>query len=251
MEDAIRFGAQGRAFHDFLMERFGGDEPEVSLTIEIAENIIPGILKEYFGANYGSIYEIQDVNDIDDFRKKIKAHPILRQIDNNSDPRYTEVLKEYRRFVIAQTANQSPIPVPGEIPESPVSNGISSTHPSAPKKRISTVYLEGEAGEAQSVVYRQRNMELRQACIDHFKTLHEGRIVCECCGFDFAKAYDIDDEYIEVHHRFPFAHTDGEHPVDAITDLVPLCANCHRMIHHGMGGRGKCMSLEDLKKKLR
>ena len=58
------------AFHDYLMERFGGDEPEVSQTIEIAETIIPGILTEHFGANYGSIYELQDANDIDDFSRR-------------------------------------------------------------------------------------------------------------------------------------------------------------------------------------
>jgi predicted HNH restriction endonuclease len=39
--------------------------------------------------------------------------------------------------------------------------------------------------------------------------------------------------------------------VDATTDLVPLCANCHRMIHHGMGGRGNCMSVDELKMKYR
>jgi len=75
--------------------------------------------------------------------------------------------------------------------------------------------------------------------------LHGGYIVCECCGFDFTKAYDIDDEYIEIHHRFPFSQTEGEHPVNSQTDLVPLCANCHRMIHHGQGGKGNCMSAEN------
>ena len=46
--------------------------------------------------------------------------------------------------------------------------------------------------------------------------------------------YDNDDEFIEVHHSFPFAHTDGINELDAITNLAPLCANCQRMIHHGM-----------------
>ena len=92
---------------------------------------------------------------------------------------------------------------------------------------------------------------LREACIEIFRQRHGGRIVCECCGFDFARAYDIKDEYIEVHHRFPFSQTEGEHPVNAETDLVPLCANCHRMIHHGMGGGGRCMTLEELKEKYR
>ena len=114
---------------------------------------------------------------------------------------------------------------------------------------ISTIFSEGEYGETdgQDKDFRRRNMELRKACIEYFKQLHDGHIICECCGFDYTKAYKIDDEYIEIHHRFPFAHTEGEHLVNAATDLVPLCANCHRMIHHGQGGKGKCMSVEELK----
>lgn len=81
------------AFHNYLMERFDGDSEEVSLTIETAERIIPNTLNDYFGTRYESIYEIKDPNEVDDFRKKIKAHPILKGIDMNEEPRYTEVLK--------------------------------------------------------------------------------------------------------------------------------------------------------------
>jgi predicted HNH restriction endonuclease len=82
-----------------------------------------------------------------------------------------------------------------------------------------------------------------------FKKLHGGHLVCECCGFDFSLAYkDIGEGYIEIHHRFPFSKTEGEHEVDPITDLVPLCSNCHSMIHR-VGGQGECMSVEELKEK--
>ena len=129
-------------------------------------------LNDYFGTQYASIYDITEIGDVEEFRRKIKTHPILKNLDM-----------------------------------------------------------------------------IRQACINYYKALHGGYIVCECCGFDLTKAYDIDDEYIEIHHRFPFSQTEGEHPVNSQTDLVPLCANCHRMIHHGQGGKGNCMSLEELKRK--
>lgn len=253
MQQTYTYERLSKAFLNYLMERFDGDSEEVRLIFETAEREISNTLKDYFGTNYESIYEIKDSNEVDDFRKKIKVHPILKGIDMNHEPRYTEVLKWYRLFLKAFNSESIPIPipVPGEyepIPEMPA-HTFSETREL--KTRQSTIFLEGEAGEAQEKVYRERNIELRHACIDHFKALHGGRIVCECCGFDFAARYDIQDEYIEVHHRFPFSHTEGEHPVDAITDLVPLCANCHRMIHHGMGGRGNCMSLDELKSKLR
>ena len=251
-EQTYTYHQLSRAFHNYLMERFDGDEEEVRLTVETAERIIPNTLNDYFGTKYESIYEITEADDVENFRKKVKIDPILKGIDKSVEPSYTEVLKWYRLFVKALSTNSIPVPVPGEYEseqDDDQQTHIVSEKPIMPKKQT-TIFTEGEDDGTITEEHRKRNMELRQACIDYFKTLHGGRIVCQCCGFDFAKTYDIDDEYIEVHHRFPFSHTDGAHPVDAITDLVPLCANCHRMIHHGMGGRGNCMSLDDLKKKL-
>lgn len=37
------------------------------------------------------------------------------------------------------------------------------------------------------------------------------------------------DGYIEVHHIKHLA--DGEQVVDPAKDLLPVCANCHRMLH--------------------
>ena len=240
-------------FQNYLLERFDGDCREADLMLEIAECVIPNTLNDYFGTQFKSLYELQDVNEIETFRKKIKAHPILKGIDMNEEPRYTEVLKWYRLFVRALSTDSLPVPVPGEYDQQKGQEekpSVVSEEKPLPLKQ-KTIFTEGEDDGTISVEHRKRNMELRQACINYFKQQHGGKLVCECCGFDYRKVYDIDDEYIEVHHRFPFAHTDGEHEVDATTDLVPLCANCHRMIHHGMGGRGKCMSLENLKKKLK
>jgi predicted HNH restriction endonuclease len=234
------------AFREYLLDKFEANEADVSLTIQNMEEEMPSLLNEYFGVKYDSIYDLTDSIEIEGYRKKIKAHPVLNNLDMSRDPRYTDSLKWYRLFIKALNRDGLPVMVPGEI---------TSTEPEAESgtqhKVVSTVFMEGEAAEAQPTEIRRRNKELRDACISYFRTLHEGRIVCECCGFDFAKRYDIDNDYIEVHHRFPFSQTEGEHPVDAVTDLVPLCANCHRMIHFGQGGGENCMSLEDLKKKLR
>lgn len=237
-----------QAFHDYLIGKLE-DIADVEATLETAERIIPNTLTDYFGSRYDSIYDLQEVSEIEDFRKKIKAHPILKGLDMSEEPRYTEVLKWYKLFVKALNANAIPIPVPGEyqVPEEEEHQPSKVSDNKYLPKQQTTIFTEGEDDGTITSEHRRRNMELRQACIDIFKDKHGGRIVCECCGFDFRRAYDIKDEYIEVHHRFPFAHTEGAHPVNAETDLVPLCANCHRMIHHGQGGKGKCMSLDDLK----
>ena len=52
------------------------------------------------------------------------------------------------------------------------------------------------------------------------------------CGFDFEKVYEkIGKNYIHVHHIRPIATTDGEYEVNPILGLVPICPNCHAMIH--------------------
>ena len=46
----------------------------------------------------------------------------------------------------------------------------------------------------------------------------------------FAKTYgDLGKEFIEVHHLHPVS--EGVREVNPVEDLIPLCSNCHSMIH--------------------
>lgn len=68
---------------------------------------------------------------------------------------------------------------------------------------------------------------------------------CQACGFDFARTYgELGHNYIEVHHLNPLAEQDGEQIVNPETDLVCLCANCHRMVHRN---RDQVLTLAELK----
>lgn len=83
--------------------------------------------------------------------------------------------------------------------------------------------LEG-AKHQDTVTRYERDRENRKACIAHYG------YVCQVCKMDFAKTYgDLGKEFIEVHHLHPVAQ--GERNVNPITDLIPLCSNCHSMIH--------------------
>lgn len=235
------------ALHDYLLSK--KKESGATAILQELENEIPGMLQEYFGAELNNIYELNDEATIVSYQKKIKLHPILRNVELHMEPRYTEALKWYRLFIKKISSATTPFLVPGE--EDLANYKVTESKIPYPKIVIKTIYLEGEAGEAQPKEIRIRNKKLREACIDYFKFQHNGCIVCECCGFDFSRAFDIPDEYIEVHHRYPFSQTEGEHEVDAIQDLVPLCANCHRMIHHLAPGKGTCVDFEKLKEKYR
>lgn len=55
---------------------------------------------------------------------------------------------------------------------------------------------------------------------------------CKACGFDFARFYGtIGEGFIEVHHRTPVSQLENNYVLDPVKDLVPLCSNCHQMVH--------------------
>lgn len=83
--------------------------------------------------------------------------------------------------------------------------------------------LEGKKHEETATRY-ERDRGNRKACIAHYG------YVCQVCGMNFEQTYgELGREFIEVHHLHPVAH--GERQVNPIEDLIPLCSNCHSMIH--------------------
>jgi len=55
---------------------------------------------------------------------------------------------------------------------------------------------------------------------------------CKVCGFDFEAVYgERGRGFIEVHHVRPLYLNRKEQVVDPTNDLIPVCSNCHRMIH--------------------
>ncbi len=68
---------------------------------------------------------------------------------------------------------------------------------------------------------------------------------CKVCGFDFGEVYgEIGNGLVEVHHIVPLHDKKEEIIVNPQTDLVPVCANCHRIIHHT---RYKTYTIEEVK----
>lgn len=77
---------------------------------------------------------------------------------------------------------------------------------------------------ARSIINRQRAIECHG-------------VICAVCGFDFEKMYgSLGRGFIEIHHLTPLGEADEEVTVNPKTDLIPLCANCHRMVHRGKEG---------------
>lgn len=72
----------------------------------------------------------------------------------------------------------------------------------------------------------ERNPKAREACVREHGT------ECHACGFNFERAYGgIGSGYIHIHHKRQLSTLKSKYKVDPKTDLVPVCANCHAMIH--------------------
>jgi len=96
------------------------------------------------------------------------------------------------------------------------------------------IIQEGVKQLSQNQVYT-RSAKLREYAIHHYTI--NGHITCKCCSFDFEKFYgpEVGKGFIEIHHAkpiFQYDDTDIENTLKyAIRNLIPLCSNCHRMVH--------------------
>lgn len=83
----------------------------------------------------------------------------------------------------------------------------------------------------------ERNPEARKQCLDYYG--HQ----CSVCGFEFEKIYgDIGKEFIHVHHLKEIASIKETYQINPITDLRPVCPNCHAMLHR----RNPAYTIEEL-----
>lgn len=102
---------------------------------------------------------------------------------------------------------------------------------------IDETYKEGKSISVIVNKY-ERDLAARKKCIEHYGTN------CQICNFDFLKAYgNIGKDFIHVHHIKPISEIREEYKVNPITDLIPVCPNCHAIFHR----RKPAYSVEEIK----
>lgn len=86
-------------------------------------------------------------------------------------------------------------------------------------------FYEGGAREITVNAY-ERDPSARTEC------LKVNGYICKICSFSFEKVYgELGKNYIHVHHIVPLFLRQGQYQVDPKTDLIPVCPNCHAMLH--------------------
>ncbi|GGB77586.1 HNH endonuclease [Shewanella inventionis] len=88
-----------------------------------------------------------------------------------------------------------------------------------------TGFIEGRVKQVTINAY-ERDPEARTVCIAKFGA------ICQVCDFDFEKTYgQIGKGFIHVHHKVDLATIGESYQIDPINDLIPVCPNCHAMLH--------------------
>ncbi len=97
-------------------------------------------------------------------------------------------------------------PDPTELPSS-------STFPEGAKTQITVNSYE-------------RNSKARVVCLKHYG------YKCQVCEFTFeSKYFELGKDFIHVHHVIDIHLIGEQYEVDPIKDLIPVCPNCHAMLH--------------------
>lgn len=86
-------------------------------------------------------------------------------------------------------------------------------------------YSEGKTKQILVNSY-ERNAIARRKCIEYYG------LNCQVCNFNFENVFGrIGKDFIHVHHVVDISSIGKEYSVDPIKDLVPVCPNCHNMLH--------------------
>lgn len=102
-------------------------------------------------------------------------------------------------------------------------------------KNREIILQEGAVKQVSTNRY-ERSTEARKRCIEQHGT------TCKVCGLNFKNMYgEIGDGFIHVHHIIPLAQKKENHIIEE-ANLIPVCPNCHAMLHRGN------LSVEDLQK---
>lgn len=209
LPDAIK-----KAYTEQLGKRIS--DPTEMLTFAMTS--MTTFIRKYVDAQFSSIFDILEPDYYRQVRDQIAHNEAMGREDELLKFQYSVSLKNYAEFLASKDFRILTKP----------------KRQAKPKGKHVQKEREQTEGEKKHVEYeaRHRNPALRQACIDKYG------YQCQCCGMNFADLYgeELGGSFIEVHHLKMISTFDESRPEDYVENLVPLCSNCHSMIHHGKNG---------------
>lgn len=90
----------------------------------------------------------------------------------------------------------------------------------------------GELGVAEGKVTQMWQNRYERNPVNRELCLSANGYKCKICGFDFEKIYgNLGRQFIHVHHIEMVSSRGGEYNLDPVNDMIPVCPNCHAMLH--------------------
>ena len=103
---------------------------------------------------------------------------------------------------------------------------------------VKETFREGKSKDITQTRY-ERNPEARKRCLTHYG------YSCRVCDFNFEEYFgEVGKGFIHVHHINQISEIRKEYEIDPIRDLIPVCPNCHAMIH----SKRPAFTIEKIKK---
>ena len=201
---------------EFLIRRQDADA-----FADFTETKLAAFIRQYADPHFKGTYEQTDHNFYDHVRDMIAHNPQMSQDDEEATLQYSVQLRTYSSFLQSKAFTSLFKPKRARKTSKTTKTARDARQPAE---------RELTEGERKHTEFERlhRNPALRQACINKYG------YQCQCCGMNFAEMYgdELGARFIEVHHLKMLSTYDESRPADYMENLVPLCANCHAMIHH-------------------
>ena len=196
--------------------------------INFIEGELANFIKTHFIGNLDSIYSLAKADFFNAVMKEIALNDRFKADDVKHGGMLIKSIKVYTGFLGSKWhPSRTKIKLgKGERKKNTTAQPQEAKPKPVIAKKIKLV--EGAILQERDREIHKRNPKLRELCIKHYGDEYR----CLICEMNFVERYgEIGKEFIEVHHLNPISETDGEHEVNPATDLIPLCSNCHSMIH--------------------
>jgi 5-methylcytosine-specific restriction protein A len=93
-------------------------------------------------------------------------------------------------------------------------------------EEINEIVLVEGAKKTITINVFERDQRARKECLSHYGAK------CSVCELEFSSVYGpIGEGFIHIHHIIPIANIRQEYKINPIGDLIPVCPNCHAMLH--------------------
>lgn len=152
-----------------------------------------------------------------DFSKLLKSHY----------PKWHKIFSDDVRF-----SDNPPVIRFEKIPSESNTYKIDLIDPSAIEQDIEAEVSDNYEPRKDGTVKEYYGKRYERIPANRQKAIEIHGTTCFVCGFNFSAVYgDRGEGFIEVHHIMPLYQAEEAQYINPSTDLLPVCSNCHRMIH--------------------